>query len=159
MRNYWIGLFIGLISGALLTGILLYRTAPGMMLKEKACKYDFDECVKVLESSILEKNWTIPVAHDLQASLKKFGHDVMKVKVFEICKPEHAVKILQGTNERIVSAMMPCRIAIYEKESGKVFASYMNSSIMAGAMGGTVKEAMKPATEELNEILQPVLSD
>jgi uncharacterized protein (DUF302 family) len=157
MRNYWYGATIGVISGILLMGILMYRAAPNIMLKEKATKYDFDESIKILESSILEKNWTIPVAHDLQASLKKFGYDVRKVKVFEICKPDYAAEILEGTDERIVSAMMPCRIAIYEKENGKVFASFMNSSVMAGAMGGKVKKVMNPATEELKVILSPIL--
>ena len=159
MKNYWIGVLLGIISGALIMGIIIYRTSPGMMLKEKECRYGFDESVAELESSIREHGWTIPAIHDLQASLKKFGHDVRKVKVFEICNPDHAVKILKGNEERIVSAMMPCRIAVYEKEDGKIFASYMNSSLMAGAMGGTVDEVMTEATKELMEILEAIVEE
>ena len=66
------------------------------------------------------------------------------------------MKVLEGNNERIVSTMMPCRIAIYEKEDGKVYTSYMNFSLLAGAMGGAVDEAMTTAMEELKEILEAI---
>ena len=140
-------------------GIVLYRSSPGMMLKEKECRYGFEETAIELESSVRNHGWTIPAIHDLQASLKKFGHDVRNVKVFEVCNPDIAVKVLEGNNERIVSTMMPCRIAIYEKEDGKVYTSYMNFSLLAGAMGGAVDEAMTTAMEELKEILEAITGE
>lgn len=157
MKNYWIGVFIGVICGALIMGGVLYRASPGMMLKEKECAYSFDESVTRLEASAAEHNWTIPKIHDLQSSLEKFGYEVRKVKVFALCKPEHAVKVLEGDGDRIVSTMMPCRIALYEKADGEVYASYMNSKMLAGAIGGSVKEVMAGASSDLEEILGSIL--
>ncbi|UCG27669.1 MAG: DUF302 domain-containing protein [Bacteroidales bacterium] len=153
MKNYWIGVIIGIISGALVMGILLYRVSPGLMLKEKECRYAFDESVAQLESSVLEHSWTIPKIHDLQQSLSAFGYDVRRVKIMEICNPEYASKILQGNEERVVSSMMPCRIAVYEKEDGKVYTSFMTPSLMAGAIGGTVREVMVMAQKDLKEMI------
>ena len=56
--------------------------------------------------------------HDLQATMKKFDKDVRSVKVFDICHPDHSYEILSRDQERIVSNLMPCRIAVYEKNDG-----------------------------------------
>lgn len=157
MKKTIINLVAGAAIGALVFGFIMYQSAPGMMLKENESKYGFEQTVSEFEKSVKAKGWKIPATHNLQKTMEKFGHDVQAVKVFELCHPEHAEKILSKSEERIVSSMMPCRVAIYEKADGKTYVSRMNTSLMAGMIGGLVKEVMAVASEENEEILKPVI--
>jgi len=157
MNKYLVGGIGGFILGLLVMMFAMYQMAPGMMLLEDQASYDdFDTAVAELEKSILEHGWKIPKVHDLQMSMKGFGKEVKPVKVFEICEPNHAEKILRQEGERIVASMMPCRIAVYEKE-GKVFVSRMNSGLMASMMDGVIPEVMSQASKENEEILKAIL--
>lgn len=147
----------GLVIGALISMFVMYKMAPGMMLLEDESKYDFDKTVEVLIQSIEDHNWKLPAVHDLKETMHKYGKDVRNVKVFELCHPDHAEQILRESDERIVSAMMPCRIAIYEKDDGKVYISRMNSSLMASTMGGVIKKTMSVAAAENEDILDAII--
>ena len=146
-----------LIAGILIAAILGYLLAPSAMMIEDESKYDFEESVSKFEEAVAESGWTLPATHDLQASMDKFGYDVKQVKVFELCHPDHASKILQESDERIVSSLMPCRVAIYEKDDGNVYISRMNTSLMAGMMGGLIKDVMADASNETEVILESIL--
>lgn len=148
---------IGLIVGAGLMMLIMYLMAPKMMLLEDESKYDFDKTVEVLTQSIEDHDWKLPAVHDLKETMHKYGKDVRNVKVFELCHPDHAEQILKESEERIVSSMMPCRIAIYEKEDGKVYISRMNSSLMASTMGGVIKKTMSVAAAENEVILEAII--
>ena len=156
MKNTIIGGLVGLVLGILLTGIIGYSVAPGMMMLEDESQYGFEETVAKLKESTKKQGWSIPTVHDLQKSMKKFGHDIAPVQVFELCHPDHASKILKASDERIVSSLMPCRVAVYEK-NGKVFVSRMNSGMMAGMMGGLIAEVMQAAASENEVILEPII--
>lgn len=146
-RHYVFGL-LGLVAGILLTGLFAFKSAPSMMMKEAVSKYDFEQSVSTFEKAVSDKGWKVPAVHDLQETMTKNGYQVNKVKVFEICQPDHAYKILQLDHERIVSNMMPCRVSIYEKSDGKTYVSWMNSSMMGNMMGGIIAEVMEDATKE-----------
>ena len=148
---------IGLASGVALTMLIMFIMTPKLMLLEDESKYDFDKTVEVLIQSIDDHDWKLPAVHDLQETMHKYGKDVRKVKVFELCHPDHAEQILKESEERIVSSMMPCRIAIYEKADGKVYISRMNSSLMASTMGGVIKKTMSVAAAENEAILEAII--
>ena len=155
-KNLMFGV-IGLIVGAFIMMIVIYNVAPGMMLLEDQSKFGFEETVTRLTESVENHGWKIPKVHDLQESMNKFGISVLPVKVFELCHPDHAGKILEKGDERIVSTLMPCRVAIYEKPDGKVYLSRMNSKLMAKPMGGIIAEVMSVAAIQNEEILESVI--
>ncbi len=160
MKKYLIGGGIGAVIGMLFLGIIMYNMAPDLMLIEDVSKYDdFDKTVDAFVQSVEDHNWKISATHDLQKSMAKHGKSAVKaVKVFELCHPDHAHKILVKDEERIVSSLMPCRIAIYERSDGKVYISRMNSGLMASMMDGIIPEVMEDASSENEEILEPVLA-
>jgi len=158
MKNPLITGLIGLVAGIVLTIIIIMQVAPGMMLLEDRSKYGFEETVEKFKESVAKHNWKLPATHDLQKTMAKFGKEVRPVVVFELCHPDHAGKILEANEERIVSSLMPCRVAIYLKEDGKTYISRMNSGQMAGMMGGLIAEVMDDAARENEEILQAVLA-
>jgi uncharacterized protein (DUF302 family) len=157
MKKYILAGIIGFIVGIIVTGVVMYNIAPGMMLLEDESQFGFDETALKLEESVEVHNWKIPHVHDLQKSMKKFGIEVGPVKVFELCHPEHAGKILEKGNERIVSSLMPCRVAIYEKPDGKTYISRMNSNLMAQPMGGIIAEVMSDAATDNEKILEVII--
>jgi len=146
----------GLIAGILLTVIVLIVVMPKQMFVVNESKLGFDETVTAIEKSAKDHNWSMPHLYDLQATMKKHNFDVKPVKVFSLCKPDHAYQILSSDQERVVSALMPCRVAVYER-NGKTYVSMLNSGLFSRFMGNKVKTVMGAASEENKQILAPVI--
>ncbi len=143
----------GFAAGLIAMMVIIAVSAPGIMMNERESSYDFETSVAMLEESITVNGWKMPTVHNLQGTIERFGYDVLAVKVFEICHPDHAERILSQDDERIVSAMMPCRIAIYEKTDGKTYVSTMNTGLMGKLFGGLIAEVMGVASAESEQIV------
>ncbi len=156
MKKILISSVSSFVGGVVLTFLIVYLAAPSLMLNEYESTYTFTESVQRFEQAITDGGWKIPKVHDLQASMKKSNQDVLPVKVFEICHPEHAGKILARNDERIVSSLMPCRVAIYEKADGKTYVSSMNTGLMGKMMKGIVPEVMKDASQASSEFVNQI---
>jgi len=128
------------------------------MIIEKVSPWDFEKTVELLTNAAVKKNWNIPATHDLQLSLAKAGKTVNPVKVLEVCKPAFSGKMLEKNDERIVSVMMPCRISVYLKEDGKTYVAMINGAALAAGMPETVRGVMTAASDEVNEIVDSVVS-
>ncbi len=147
----------GILSGIILTGIIIFLSAQSVMLKEEQSKYDFEQSVQVFEASALASGWRISATHDMQNTMANFGKEVLQAKVFEICHPEHAYEILSRDKERIVTSMLPCRVAVCEKSDGKTYVSWMNTGLVGGMMKGVVPKVMKQASKESEAIVAVLL--
>ena len=158
MKTMMTGIIIGLAAGIVIGGVIIFLLSPSLMLKESKSNYDFETTVAKLQASIDEMGWKTPHIHDLQETLKKFEKDVRRVKVFEICHPDHAFNILSRSDERIVSNLMPCRIAVYEKEDGSIWLSRMNAGLVSKPMKKTIRSTMSVAARETEEIIDMVIS-
>lgn len=148
-----LGMTLGLAAGA----AVLYKMAPGLMIKEDVSKYDFETTVKNFEDEVIAAGWSIPTIHDMQATLDGFGHKVDEIKIFELCSSKHSAEILKLDDERIVSPMMPCRVSIYTKSDGKTYIGRMNSGLVAKFFGGVVDRVMKLAADETEVILEKLI--
>jgi uncharacterized protein (DUF302 family) len=154
-----IGIIIGLVAGLLIGSIVMFLVTPSLLFRETASPAGFDDTVKKVEEAAIGRGWKIPGTHDLQATLKKFGKDVRSVKVFEICHPDLSYRILQRNKERIASSMMPCRVAVYEREDGTVWISRMNSGVVAMPMTRVVRKTMTAAAADVEEIIADVVEE
>ena len=146
----------GLISGVVFTLVAIVLLLPKQMFIVHESKLSFNETVEAIEKSVVNNHWSMPHQYDLQATMKKHGFEVKPVKVFSLCKPEHAYQILGSNNHRLVAALMPCRVAVYEKE-GKTYVSMLNSGLFSRLLGKKVRDVMGVASEENQKILQPVI--
>lgn len=153
------GIIIGLLAGLLLGWLIIFLAAPSLMFKENRVEGEFDMITAKLEEAVLNSGWKIPHVHDLQATLKKFDRDVSQVKIFDICNPDLSYEILSRDQERIVSNLMPCRIAVYEKSDGTTWVSRMNSGTVAKPMSGVIRKTMTAAASDVEEIIAEVLKD
>jgi uncharacterized protein (DUF302 family) len=156
MKSRIIIFLSGMMAGIGMVALALFLILPGQMFTVEESKLGFDETVEAIGKSAVENHWNVPHQYDLQASMKKSGFEVNPVKVFSLCKPEHASQILSGGSEKMVSALMPCRVAVYE-ENGKTYVSMLNSGLFSRLMGKKVSSVMGKATLENQKIIEPVI--
>lgn len=157
MKTNIISGIIGLIAGALLMGFIGFYSLPGMMMLEDETQYDFETTVEVFEQKVDEAGWSVLKTHDMQETLAGHGHDVLSVKIFELCSAKYSADILALDDERIVSPLMPCRVAIYEKSDGSTYIARMDSELLARPFGGVINEVMQKAASEIEVVIAEVI--
>jgi uncharacterized protein (DUF302 family) len=156
-----IGPFVaGLVIGLIVMGVAVWTLMPGMMITVHESKLGFEETVSEINESAIERGWAVPKIYDIQASLNNAGHeDMTRVKILSICQPEHAYSILKDNTDKKVTAIMPCRIGVYETADGRVFISEMNIGLMSKMFGGTIAEVMGGVAEEEKEMLRDIVKE
>jgi uncharacterized protein (DUF302 family) len=147
-------IFMLVILLAIVISLPVNAQADNSLITEDRINVSFDEAVEKISTTAEKLGWKVPAVHDLKKSLSNSGMDVLPVKVIEICNPQFSGRILSQSDERLLSALMPCRISVYEKEDGNIYISRLNTSSLSG-FSESATEAM---TEALNEIEQ-ILSD
>ncbi|MCC5914006.1 MAG: DUF302 domain-containing protein [Balneolaceae bacterium] len=151
--KYAITGLVSAIVGGLIVGIVGFYSLPGLMMLEDESAHDFETTIEVLEQELDNAGWSVLTVHDMQETLEGHGHDVMSVKIYELCSSKYSAEILQLDDERIVSPMMPCRVAIYEKSNGNTYIARMDSELLAKPFGGVINEVMQSAASEIEDVL------
>lgn len=159
MKPMTLGIIIGLVAGLIAGFLILFLSTPRLMFRESVSPLDFEKTTIKFEEAAVTHGWKLPAVHNLQGTLKQFGKDVRSVKIFELCQPEYAYEILSRDEERIVSNMLPCRVAIYEKADGSVRISRMNMNVMAKPMSRVVRKTMAVAADEVEKIIAEVTGE
>jgi uncharacterized protein (DUF302 family) len=157
MKKYILTAIISLVAGFAAATLILFYQGTSMMILENQSRFDFEKTVSGLEDLAKNHGWSVPAVHNLQMSMEKAGHDVNEVKVFALCNPAHAINILRGDEERVVSSMMPCRVAVYVKSDGRTYISRMNSKLLFKGMNKQVRSTMKAAFTEMEEIISKLV--
>jgi len=127
------------------------------ILIEQVSPFDVPTTVEKIIAAALQREWQNPATHNLQQSLAKAGKEVRPVQVVEICKPKYSGAMLEKSDERIVSVMMPCRISVYEKEDGKTYVALLNMEAMAAGLPLAALDAVSGASDESIEIVKSVI--
>lgn len=158
-KKSWRVGFIGGAIGFVLCGIVVFAAMPSIMIVTKECKLGFDETVAALQKRIPEHGWVISADQpiDMNKSMAKHGVTFKpRVKLIKLCKPEYAKSVL--TTDRHISCMMPCTMAVWEADDGKVYLSKMNLSLMAKMFGGNIAKVMgKKVVHDEEKILEGLL--
>jgi uncharacterized protein (DUF302 family) len=158
MKNTFVMFLMGLIVGVGLTILAIMVIVPKQLFVVKESNLGFDQTMEAIEKSAASNQWGVPFKYDLQATLKGKGFDIQPVKVISLCKPAFANEILSDNNERLVSALMPCRVAVYEKE-GKTYVSMLNAALFAKFLNKKSKQVMSQASAENEKILDPIIKN
>ncbi len=75
-----------------------------------------------LEAAVTRHKFGVLGIHDLKAKMVEKGVPFAReCRVFEVCNPHQASKVLQANME--ISTALPCRIAVYEEEGRTVLAT------------------------------------
>jgi len=158
MKNSSVMFITGLTAGIALTILAIVVILPKQMFVVKESNLAFDQTIDAIEKSAAANQWGVPFKYDLQATLKGKGFDVQPVNVISLCKPAFANEILNDNNERVVSALMPCRVAVYEKD-GKTYVSMLNAALFAKFLNKKSKLVMSQASAENDRILASIIKN
>ena len=127
------------------------------LIIEHVSPFNVPTTVEKLIEAASQKEWQNPAVHNLQQSLAKSGKDIRPVQVVEICKPDYSGRMLEQSDERIVSVMMPCRISVYEKEDGNTYVALLDMAAMAVGLSPAASQAIQGASDESFEIVKSVV--
>lgn len=147
----------GLVVGVGVTFLVISSIVPQKMFVVEESNFNFEETVNTIVETAEDNEWTVSHIYDLQASLKKKNFDVTPVYVLSLCNPKYANNILGTDDDRVVSAMMPCRIAVYEKGE-KTYISMLNAELFARFLSKNAKQTIVDTSKETLEILKPVIN-
>ncbi len=145
----------GLIAGISITFLALFIVLPRQMFVVTESEFSFEDTVNALTKSAEAHEWAVPQQYNLQATMQKSGYETEHVVVISMCNPVLAEKILNSRNSRFLSAIMPCRISVYE-EKGKTYVSMLNAKIVYPFIKREAKETLKAANSESLQILRTI---
>ena len=131
------------------------------MLIEVESPLGFEETLARIEANAKDLGWKVPKKWkvDFQHNLKKVtGTDIGPNRVLKMCEPTAAAKLLLKDEYKQLTAMMPCTIAVWEGDDGKVYLSKMNTGLMGTMFGGNVAKVMgREVSRDEEEILAEVI--
>ena len=153
MKKYILTALISLLIGFIAAVLIIVSQSPSVLMLEDQSRFDFNKTVSGLEDLAKDRGWSVPTFHNLQKSMQKPGHEVKEVMVYALCNPDHAINILQGDEDRVVSSIMPGRVDVYVKADVKTYFSRLNSNLMSKGMNRNVRKTMKLAFIEMEEIV------
>ncbi len=150
-------LLIGLVVGVGATMLFTPKTPQPLKFEEKVSRYSFDETVQRLEESAKQHQWRLPAVHDMQKTMASIGKEVKSARIYELCKPEFAYEVVGFDQNRLLTSMLPCRVAVYEKNDGVTYISFMDLEYISQSMTGNIPETMKTVQTEINTLVEGVV--
>ncbi|MCA9970696.1 MAG: DUF302 domain-containing protein, partial [Anaerolineales bacterium] len=141
MKANPLSLVFGMLLGMAATAVAAFKLMPKLMLQVHQSRFGFEETVAAIEEAAKSRGWKVPKVYDIQKTLQDAGHaDMTRVKIVSICQPHHAYNVLQDDADKFVTAIMPCRVAVYEDGQGRVQVAEMNMGLMSQFFSPAVRE-------------------
>ena len=158
-------IIISLIVGAVL-GIgslqipavqqMIGKSLAPQMLIEVESPLDFYDTLDKLEENAKAAGWKVPKKWrvNFQRNLERVtGVDIGPNEVIKMCEPEAAVRMLKHYQYKLLTTMMPCTIAVYEKSNGKTYISMMNMEILGMMYGGEIAEIATDLAPQMKKMV------
>jgi uncharacterized protein (DUF302 family) len=127
------------------------------ILSERESRFDFEQTVAQLQANAAELGYVVPIVHDMQANMLKAGVEVAPAKIIELCHGGRAKEILTSDNDRFNMSMLPCRVAVYEKEDGLTYISWTNYDQFSQLEHGVSLNVFRQVASDYDEIMTPLL--
>ena len=137
-------------------GQSLGKSVGQQMLIEVESPLGFDETLAKLEENAKYAGWKVPSKWKVNFQknlLKVTGTDIGKNQVLKMCEPEAAAKMLVHDEYKLLTTMMPCTIAVYEKSNGKTYISLMNMEMLGMIYGGLIAEIADELAPQMMEMV------
>jgi len=115
----------------------------------------FDEAIEKVTEELKKEGFGILSDIDVQATLKnKLDVDFAKYRILGACNPTFAYKALQS--EINIGTMLPCNVAVMEKEDGKVRVSAIDPLASMMAVGN---KKLNVVAKQIQEKLKKVINN
>jgi uncharacterized protein (DUF302 family) len=156
-----ISLIIGAVLGVAALQLpqvqqVIGKSLAPQMLIELESPLGFDETLDKIIENAKAAGWKVPKKWrvNFQRNLEKVtGKDIGPNQVIKMCEPEAAVKMLMHDEYKLLTTMMPCTIAVYQKSDGKVYISMMNMKILGLMYGGVIADIADELAPQMTKIV------
>lgn len=129
-----------------------------MMFKVYKSKLNFDETVAAIQEAAPKNGWKIPNVRDLQKEYQESGlSDMTKLKIIYFCDPQGGYTILSEDKNKVLSALMPMGVSVYETAEGQVEIAALNIGMMSGMFAGAAEEVFGKGAQNLEKTLEEIL--
>lgn len=143
MKQFLLGFVLGPVLVLVVLAVFLRARAAELMLPEQRSPHSVEVTVQRLTDAAKAGGWVVSSVANLDESVaKNGGPKVRPVRLVNLCQAQHAGRILGDDSARRVAVLMPCTIAVYEKQDGSVWVAAMNPGLIAPLFGGVVAEVM-----------------
>jgi uncharacterized protein (DUF302 family) len=149
-------ILISFILGAVASAAFSFYSLPGMMIKEVASPFSFEETVDKVKANAKELGWKVPKSWKInfQKNLQKVVKvDIGPNQVIGMCEPQAAADILKHDKLKQLAVMMPCKVAVYEKSDGKTYISIMNMNLLGTAFGDIVNGITTKLAPQMEQMI------
>ena len=148
-------IFGGVIAGMVLTGLLAWNMAAGLMFNERVSPFGMEETVARIQHNIQDtgKGWALSGLRNPAKAVQSDGGNTLPVMMIEACSTKYSGPILKEDSVRYLSILMPCKVSVYKKNDGKVYIGTMNAGLMGKMFGPLVGEIMGHVAEDQQKFL------
>jgi len=151
-------ILLGFLLGATAAGFAVYKFMPSQMIVTKESMFGMDETVEMIDKQADENGWAVAKIWDMTERMEKAGfEDSPAVKVLELCHAENSYNVLKNEEDMFISAIMPCRMAVYEYGNGRTFISRMNIGLVSRFFSPNVRRVMKGVADDDEKILDGIV--
>jgi len=113
-----------------------------------------DEIQQELEASAARNKFGIVCVHDLQQIMKNKGVDLaFETKVFEVCNPHQAKKVLE--TDGVLSTALPCRISVYGNPGAYTLATMLPTALLQAFN----KPEVAAVAREVEDVMVTMMKD
>ena len=118
----------------------------------------FDETVSAISKAAQEHGWEVPSAYDLQKAGQKAGYeDMTKVKVITLYNPHDGYTLLPDDDNKLLSALMPLNVSVYETNDGQVYVAGMNLGRISKMFRGVARDGLKASADNRAQLLENIV--
>jgi len=151
-------ILVGFLLGAAAAGFAVYKFMPSQMIVTKESMFGMYETVEMIDKQADENGWAVAKIWDMTERMEKAGfEDSPAVKVLELCHAENSYNVLKNEEDMFISAIMPCRMAVYEYSNGRTFISRMNIGLVSRFFSPNVRRVMKGVADDDEKILDGII--
>ena len=112
------------------------------------------EIEQALQDAAARHQFGILAIHDLRQTMQKKGIELdMDCRIYEVCNPVQAKKVLQA--DGAVSTALPCRISVYGSEGGYKIATLLPTVLMKGFDA----PALSQVAQEVETVIRAMMQE
>jgi uncharacterized protein (DUF302 family) len=113
----------------------------------------FADAVAAVEKAAADNKFNVLHVHDLGEKLRSKGFEFAhQVKVFEVCSPAHAHKVLN--RDIRINMALPCRISVWQDDKG-THIGYIRPEPMLAMLSDD--EPLKAVAKDVEGILKAIV--
>lgn len=143
----------GVALGLLVAFVALVPTLRRAIIQELPSPYDFPTTVQEIRGNATDLGWAVTRVQDFDEILTQTRNPaITQLQVIELCHHGYACEMLSCKKTSCV-AMMPCAIAVYEKD-GHVFVASLNRGLIGRLFRREAATVMRKVRADEREILR-----